>query len=68
MATLALLFGFVSPKIPEEKNKKQIDFTVPKGHGYNILGWSSFPSVRPIIHPSKFLIPEEEDDGGLQSV
>jgi hypothetical protein len=31
---------------------------------YNILGWSSFPSIRPVIHPSKFLIPEEEDDGG----
>jgi len=46
---------------------------------YNILGVclsgrtfhpfvrSSFPSIRPvicpIIHPSKFLIPEEEDDG-----
>jgi hypothetical protein len=30
---------------------------------YNILGWSSFPSIRPIIRPSKFLIPEEEDDG-----
>jgi len=41
---------------------------------YNILGfvqlrwsWSSFPSIRLIIchviHPSKFLIPEEEDDG-----
>jgi hypothetical protein len=39
---------------------------------YNILGfvrlrwWSSFPSIRPVIraviHPSKFLIPEEEDD------
>jgi hypothetical protein len=33
---------------------------------YNILGfvrlWSSFPSIRPIIHPSKFLILEEEDD------
>jgi hypothetical protein len=25
--------------------------------------WSSFPSIRPVIHPSKFLIPEEEDDG-----
>ncbi len=24
---------------------------------------SSFPSIHPIIHPSKFLIPEEEDDG-----
>jgi hypothetical protein len=24
---------------------------------------SSFPSIRPVIHPSKFLIPEEEDDG-----
>jgi hypothetical protein len=43
---------------------------------YNILGWSSFPCIRPIIrpiiHPSKFLIPEEEDDGrgggGLHSV
>ncbi len=39
---------------------------------YNILGWSSFPSIRPVIrpviHPSKFLIPEEEDDGGLHSV
>jgi hypothetical protein len=35
---------------------------------YNILGfvrlrWLSFPSIRPVIHPSKFLIPEEEDDG-----
>jgi len=30
---------------------------------YNILGWSSFPSIRPIIRPSKFLIPKEEDDG-----
>ncbi len=39
---------------------------------YNILGfvrlrWSSFPSIRPVIrpviHPSKFLILEEEDDG-----
>jgi hypothetical protein len=38
---------------------------------YNILGfvrcWSSFPSicpiVRPVIHPSKFLISKEEDDG-----
>jgi len=41
---------------------------------YDILGfvrlrwsWSSFSSIRPvirlIIHPSKFLIPEEEDDG-----
>jgi hypothetical protein len=48
-------------------------FTVAFGHGhplvylYNILGWSSFPSIRPVIllviHPSKFLIPEEEDDG-----
>jgi hypothetical protein len=35
---------------------------------YNILGfvrlWSSFPSIRPVIHPSKFLIPEEEEDDG----
>jgi hypothetical protein len=30
---------------------------------YNILGWASFPSIRPVIRPSKFLIPEEEDDG-----
>jgi hypothetical protein len=34
---------------------------------YNILGWSSFSSIRrvirSVIHPSKFLIPEEEDDG-----
>jgi hypothetical protein len=30
---------------------------------YNILGWSSFPSIRPVIHPSKFLIPEKENDG-----
>ncbi len=30
---------------------------------YKILGWSSFPSIRPVIRPSKFLIPEEEDDG-----
>jgi hypothetical protein len=22
-----------------------------------------FPSICPVIHPSKFLIPEEEDDG-----
>jgi hypothetical protein len=39
---------------------------------YNILGfvwwWSSFPSIRPVIHPSKFLIPEEDDDRGLHSV
>jgi hypothetical protein len=27
------------------------------------LRWSSFPSIRPVIHPSNFLIPEEEDDG-----
>jgi len=30
-------------------------------------GRSSFPSIRlviyPVIHPSKFLIPQEEDDG-----
>jgi hypothetical protein len=35
--------------------------------GKNILGfvrcWSSFPSIRPVIPPSKFLIREEEDDG-----
>jgi hypothetical protein len=35
---------------------------------YNILGWSSFstirPIIRPVIHPSKFLIPEEEEDDG----
>jgi hypothetical protein len=35
---------------------------------YNILGGHPFhPSIRlvihPLIHPSKFLIPEEEDDG-----
>jgi hypothetical protein len=34
---------------------------------YNFLEfvqwWSSFPSIRPVIHPSRFLIPEEEDDG-----
>jgi hypothetical protein len=30
---------------------------------YNILGWSSFPFIRPLICPSKFLILEEEDDG-----
>jgi hypothetical protein len=34
---------------------------------YNILGfvqwWSSFLSIRPVICPSKFLIPEKEDDG-----
>jgi hypothetical protein len=34
---------------------------------YNILRWLSFLSIRivihPVIHPSKFLIPEEEDDG-----
>ncbi len=29
----------------------------------SIQWWSSFPSIRPIIHPSKFLILEEEDDG-----
>jgi hypothetical protein len=28
----------------------------------------SFPSIRPGIYPSKFLIPEEKDDGGLHSV
>ncbi len=34
---------------------------------YKILGWSSFPSIhaviRLVIRPSKFLIPEEKDDG-----
>jgi hypothetical protein len=38
---------------------------------YNILSLSgggrpshpSVPSICPVIHPSKFLIPEEEDDG-----
>jgi hypothetical protein len=56
------------------------DFTVSEGHEYplvylyNILGfvwwWSSFPSIRPIIHPSNFLIrkkkmmEEEEDENG----
>ncbi len=30
---------------------------------YNILGWSSFPSICPIIRPFKFLILEEKDDG-----
>jgi hypothetical protein len=34
---------------------------------YNILGFvewsSSFPSIRPVKRPSKFFIPEEEDDG-----
>jgi hypothetical protein len=35
---------------------------------YNILGWSSFPSIHPIIHPSKFLILKEEDDGGFHNV
>jgi hypothetical protein len=29
----------------------------------SIQWWSSFPSICPVIHPSKFLIPEEEDDG-----
>ncbi len=57
--------------------KKGGDLRVSEGHGYplvylyNILGfvrcWSSFPSIRPVIcpviRPSKFLIPEEEDDG-----
>ncbi len=32
------------------------------------VGWLSFPSIRPGIYPSKFLIPEEKDDGGLHSV
>jgi hypothetical protein len=37
-------------------------------HGVRLSGgvgwcWSSFPSIRPVIRPSKFLIPEEEDDG-----
>jgi hypothetical protein len=51
--------------------KETGDFTMSKGHGYplvltylyNTLGWSSFSSIRPVIRPSKFLIPEEEDDG-----
>jgi hypothetical protein len=33
----------------------------------SVRWWSSFPSIlpviRPVIHPSNFLIPEEEDDG-----
>jgi hypothetical protein len=30
---------------------------------YNILGWSSFPSICPVKRPSKFFIPEVEDNG-----
>jgi hypothetical protein len=53
--------------------KKSEDFTMSEGHRYplvylyNILEWSFFPFIRPVIHlvihPSKFLIPEKEDDG-----
>jgi hypothetical protein len=53
--------------------KKPGDFTMSEGHAYplvfiyNILGfvrlWLCFPSIRPVIHPFKFLILEEEDDG-----
>jgi hypothetical protein len=58
--------------------KKPGDFTVSEGHGYPLYiislvlsacggVRSSFPSIRPticpVIHPSKFLILEEEDDG-----
>jgi len=28
-----------------------------------LLGWLSFPSIRPVKRPSKFFIPEVEDDG-----
>jgi hypothetical protein len=43
--------------------KHGLNKTHPSIYLYNILGWSSFPSIRPIIRPSKFLIPKEEDDG-----
>jgi hypothetical protein len=33
MATLALLFGFVSPKIPEEKTKNKLTSQWPKVTG-----------------------------------
>jgi hypothetical protein len=33
MATLALLFGFVSPKIPEEKTKNKSTSLCPKVTG-----------------------------------
>ncbi len=60
MATLALLFCFVSPKISEEKTKNKSTSQCLKVTGthqsniYNILGfvrlrWSSFPSIRPVI-------------------
>jgi hypothetical protein len=43
------------PKIVKPKFRNRI-------YLYNILGWSSFPSIRPVIRPV-ILIPEEEDDG-----
>jgi hypothetical protein len=53
MTTLALLFCFVSPKIPEEKKKKTSWLhSAPEGHGYPLyifyLEWikpQSFPHM-----------------------
>jgi hypothetical protein len=50
------------PKTP--RTQSQASGSVDLIYLYNILGWSSFPSIHPVIHPSKFLVPEEEDDGG----
>ncbi len=58
---MLILFGMFSNDVTAQDWKLTIIFI------YNILGfvrlWSSFPSIRPVIHPSKFLIPEEEYDG-----
>ncbi len=54
--------------ITNTSSRKTFPFSCcPHILGFVRLRWSSFPSIRlvihPVIHPSKFLIPEEEDDG-----
>jgi hypothetical protein len=88
MATLALLFCFVSPKIPKEKSKNKSTSQCSKVTGTQLqhnnirgvrlsggggvgVGPPFHPSV-PVfvpssVHPSKFFIPEEEDDGRVYS-
>jgi hypothetical protein len=37
---------------------------VSEGHGYPLVYlYNILPVIRPVIHPSNFLIPKEEDDG-----
>jgi hypothetical protein len=55
-------------------SKKLGDFTVPEGHGYslvylyNILGWLSFPSIRPVIHRHPSLHPSKAKRGRARAL